>query len=444
MYGEVAGLLSAVFSGHQSAVFTFFIVTLIAMVVVYTQMKSRRLSWALLFGSVASIAFITLYAPDGSGYSEYVCTVNRQVGDSFTTLSGLLNIAIFAPIGFFSLMATRSLLIATVGPAVFSFGIEVSQGVMPFIARTCDSTDWVSNSSGGAIGAMVSWALIAAARNGSVRKPTRYNKRVSVALVAVAAGFGLLGKVALTPLFIDATGVQSASREMREIAQEKARNIFGNEVELGTVNHLPGVGEPPDIVTFHAGGANFSMEWPDHRRFQMYIGPWQKEFDKELDYLTVDGPFDIPRTADDALAIATYFVAEKFPWALIEAEAEAYSLDEEGQLGWMVNWRRYREGILMPMRLDVQIDLKGNVAQFIVAEIDDPHKGDIPSVLMSEHQARLIVNESGHGGDLNQGQLILSEIDGRWQVFWVLTDASGLSFRVNAESGKLETSMALQ
>ncbi|WP_182659974.1 VanZ family protein [Streptomyces calidiresistens] len=364
--------------------------------------------------------------------------MNQQFHHSITTLQGVLNVGMFMPVGFFTLLATRNFLLSAAGPAVLSFAIEITQGVAPFIARACDTTDWVSNSLGGALGAFLAYGYLRIRGVTAIGLPGARDKRIGLTLVAVVAGFGIVGRLTLMPLFTDATGVWAADDDMREAAREKAESVFGEGVVMSRVHHLPGVGGPPDTVTFNAEGANFSMEWPDTRRFQMYIGPWQKEFEKELSFFAVEGFPREPTNENDARKIAEKFASDHFPWALRESDVEVYPMDESGQLGWMVNWRRYRDEILMPMRFDVQVDSKGYIAQFIAADIDDPESELLPPVRITEEQARNAVLEESFEARLGEGEMILSEVEGEWRILWLLPDASGLVFAVNAETGLLE------
>ncbi|MQS05843.1 VanZ family protein [Streptomyces alkaliphilus] len=438
--GEVRGLLEAVFSGQGKALFVAGTLVLLIMVVTHRAAPCRKVSGALCAGAVTAVAFLTLHAPGGGDYNEYVCLVNRQVHHSFTTLQGVLNVGMFVPLGFFALLATRSLLLAVAGPAVLSLVIEIAQGVAPFIARSCDTTDWVSNSAGGLAGALLARGVLGTLGAGDVRWRDARDKRIGLVLITVVAGFGIMGRLTLMPLYTDATGVWAADGDMREAAREKAESVFGEGVVMSRVHHLPGVGGPPDMVTFNAEGANFSMEWPDTRRFQMYIGPWRKELEKELSFFAVEGFPGEPTNRNDAQKIAEEFAVDRFPWAIRESEVEVevHPVDGSGPSGWVVNWRRHRDGVLMPMRLEVQVDSKGYIAQFIAADIEDPESELLPPVRITEEQARKAVLEESFEAHLGEGEMILSEVEGEWRILWLLPDASGLVFAVNAETGLLE------
>ncbi|MFJ4003405.1 hypothetical protein ACIPWL_08125 [Streptomyces sp. NPDC090023] len=116
-----------------------------------------------------------------------------------------------------------------------------------------------------------------------------------------------------------------------------------------------------------------SQSWPDRENFTAHFTP------------TADGDgvhaYRVPgishpiTTADQAKRIATAYAARYAPWADPGAEISVHPVDSRLGAGWTTEWRRRKNDVLMPMRLDIAIEPSGRLIDLIARDVADP---DLP------------------------------------------------------------------
>ncbi|MEU6343741.1 VanZ family protein [Streptomyces sp. NPDC046977] len=412
-------MLHAVFDGHGRFIAIALLLTLATMAATYTWARRghhpRPWTTSCFTGSTAAVLLLTFWG-SGSGYVGN-CTISRQVSEAFLNDQGLLNVALFVPLGLFGALALRQPVAVALGAGALSLTIEVVQGTVPVVARTCDSSDWVANSTGAALGAALGWGLTAAAAR--MRVPAwRGNPRpFAWSLAGVLAVDALAGFLLMKLFFVDATSVQYGSAEMRKAAEARTREAFGTRLTVGKVQYVPG----SKFVVAVIGKGSIMLNWPDDGDFSADFMPYQEGVDSSLvSSITVVDGLRAPKSAQDARTIATYYVRQHFPWALPGSRVESRPVVDGGP-GWNVSWRRTVHGVLMPMRLDVKIDSTGRLFAIRVREVADPV--DVPAPQLTEPQARAAARRSP---DLNltpditigKGTLALADQEGTWHTVW--------------------------
>jgi hypothetical protein len=76
----------------------------------------------------------------------------------------LANVALFLVPVFFAALATRRPLVMFMAGAGLSALVEALQGLIPSLGRACDSYDWVVNTLGAAVGALLALGVLALAK----------------------------------------------------------------------------------------------------------------------------------------------------------------------------------------------------------------------------------------------------------------------------------------
>lgn len=118
--------------------------------------RHPRLSWALTGLTLLPVAALTLVPVRRELYD--VCTVQWSL-PTFGRVELTANVVLFVlPVLFAAVASRRPLLMLLAGSAL-SVVIEVFQALVPAIGRSCDTTDWLNNTIGAAIGAVL--AIIA-------------------------------------------------------------------------------------------------------------------------------------------------------------------------------------------------------------------------------------------------------------------------------------------
>lgn len=120
--------------------------------------------------TVLPVAALTL-VPTGDR-TLATCTVQFSV-PTLGTVETLANVALFFPPVYFAALATqRPLLLLTTGTAT-SAAIETLQAVVPAIGRTCDTNDWLMNTIGTTLAALLATATIALTNRTATKQPTK-------------------------------------------------------------------------------------------------------------------------------------------------------------------------------------------------------------------------------------------------------------------------------
>lgn len=307
-------MLQAVFAGHGRFVVLALLLVVIVMAATYIWARrhcSRTLTTTGLTGSLSAVLLLTFWG-SGSGYVGN-CTVNRQISEAFLNDQGLLNVALFVPLGFFGVLALRQPLAVIIGSSALSLTIEIVQATVPAVARTCDSSDWVANSAGGLIGAAVGWGLVRAGAYHRIPAWTGNPRPLVWGLVSTLAANAAAGALLVTPVFMDSTSVQYGSSAMREAVEARVREAFGEGVGVGRVQYV----SSGKFVVASVGKGSLQLAWPDNGQFSASFPPYQSGVDPSaVGSISVTEGLSAPRNEQDARKIATQYVREHFPWAL--------------------------------------------------------------------------------------------------------------------------------
>ncbi|WP_166347411.1 VanZ family protein [Phytoactinopolyspora limicola] len=115
----------------------------------------------LLGASLLPIAITTLVPVDRQ--LEEFCVVQWALPTP-SRVELMANVVLFvAPALLFAVITRRLLLTVLLGTGL-SAAVELVQALIPAIGRSCDTTDWLSNTIGVLIGAMLGWAALRLAR----------------------------------------------------------------------------------------------------------------------------------------------------------------------------------------------------------------------------------------------------------------------------------------
>ncbi|PUB19792.1 VanZ like protein [Promicromonospora sp. AC04] len=151
---------------HDLVPVAFLLIALVCLGVGYLALRhprSGRILWALLALAALPVIVLALVPTSISRPDDVVCTVQFSV----PTLGGvetLANIALFFPLTFFAALATRRPLLMFVAGSGLSAAIEALQAVAPAIGRACDTNDWMMNTIGAAVGALLAWGTMTVAK----------------------------------------------------------------------------------------------------------------------------------------------------------------------------------------------------------------------------------------------------------------------------------------
>lgn len=125
-----------------------------------------RVTWALFWISLVPTLLLAL-VPSSREVVER-CTVGWTL-PTFGRVELMANVILFVPPVLLAAIASRRPLVAFLGGVAGSAAVELVQALTPALGRSCDTNDWLTNSIGAAIGALLAGAAIWAAH----RRPAR-------------------------------------------------------------------------------------------------------------------------------------------------------------------------------------------------------------------------------------------------------------------------------
>ncbi|MFI8826356.1 VanZ family protein [Streptomyces sp. NPDC053431] len=387
-------MLYAVFNGHGMFVVLATLLSATVGFVVYKQSPSgteRRALKGLFGASVTAVVSLTLWSTGSPIRQPRVCVVNRDLVEPFTTDQGLLNAGLFLPIGLLGALATRKVVGTIAFGIVLTLAIETLQGSLTFLGRGCDTSDLLMNSLGVAVGALAGWLIT------TFEKPRAnflhpWRARSAYAAVSTVAGLALVWGLAIEPQPVDQTlGIGRASSAQEEAIQAAVDDAFDGHYEVSRVDFASGPDGTGTVMAQFVGGGSAELRWPDRETFHAYL---DMSSTGETSGYPLPGSNAAPGNEQQAQAVAQTYAARHAAWGLKDAQPKTTKVGDKAELGWMTSWRRFdRNGVLMPMRLDIQVDRVGRVSQLIMTSTPDPRisaprisKEDAVTAVLTAHK----------------------------------------------------------
>ncbi|MFD7538367.1 VanZ family protein [Streptomyces sp. NPDC059819] len=349
----------------------------------------------LLATCTAALCTVTLL-PGAAGMTVGQCDTGLPV-HVFTSSSSLLNIGLFIPPAALSTLLFRRPATVAAVFVLFSGLIEFIQSVTS-LGRSCTVTDVVANSIGALVG--VGGAAVWLGIGGrALRRPLRD--------FAWAAGIALSGSAALAYGFnSQVTGVNVVaiddSRRAVVDATEGSDTWLSAEAEavFGTGTRSTGTQVEKDgsrwKIIASTDRGTISGWWPDRTL------EWASASDQHGDAGTL--------TAAQAGGVARSFARTHFPDSLAGSDQTVRTLDDGPHAAYLVTYRRHRQGVLMPMRLDFTITRSGRIIGFTSEAVRDP----VPpraTVTVTGTTARRQPAKTA-GAEAASAQLLARQLDG--------------------------------
>ncbi|MFE3072000.1 VanZ family protein [Streptomyces sp. NPDC059247] len=399
--------------------------------------RSRAVFYGLWASSAAGPVLLTAWS--GSGVVTHLCAVNPSLTQSFATTQGQLNIVLFVPFGLFAVLATRRPLLSVGLGAVLSAMIETAQATVPFVTRLCDTDDLVSNTAGVLIGASAG-ALACRASFGGEPLGRAATRRAVGAGAAAVVLVSLTWATVIDPVrAVVPTDSPDASAQQTQALNTALTKALGGAYAVDAAKLHRNI-EGPSTVNTPLPGGFAELTWPDRERLTVHFTPTSQGEGTHA-YL-IPGASGPVRTAEEAQRVATRYARGYAPWALRDSRVRVWPVDARAEdLGWVVEWRRWRGKLLMPMRLDILIEPSGRMTDLIARHVDDPA---LPETKVGESEAweKFTAHHRVEPGRIvRERPVYLVERQGDdWRVHWRLAARDGgllLSATVDATTGEV-------
>lgn len=129
-----------------------------------------RAAWWLTGASLLPVAALTLVPVERELFAR--CTVHWALPTP-GRVELMANVVLFVAPVLLAGVATRRPVVVLIAASGLSAGIEALQALVTALGRSCDTSDWSSNTIGAVLGAALAWAavLLARRRTGRTRHP---------------------------------------------------------------------------------------------------------------------------------------------------------------------------------------------------------------------------------------------------------------------------------
>ncbi|MEU2386540.1 VanZ family protein [Streptomyces sp. NPDC012461] len=441
-------VLTAVFRGHEGFVVVGLVVVALAATVTYRAARTRTSRpgiLALWVSAVTSLVVLTTWTTGSIGDSA-VCVVNKDILEPFRGSQGLLNAGMFVPFGLLGVMATRRPALVALLGVLLSATIETLQGSASVVGRLCDTSDLVANSTGVLAGTAFGMILTRFDADTEKRLAHRTVRIMMIACCVTAIAIAATWVLRISPHVVERTVSDvEASQDQRNAIASAVRSAFGDHYSLESVRFTHGEGDDGTVVAAlsserSAGAGSAELTWPDNDQLSVNLVPTAIE--EGHSFTVPDAPNPVANTADARRAAVAY--AQRYaPWALEGSQLSVTPLDAGENTGWLVSWRKWEGKVLLPMRLDVQLERGGRLTDLIARNVPDPElppvrwKIDRAWTVFERHFAGLL-----EGGDRQEPVLLAQRREGHWRVDWLLTvrtPTDHYSAVVDASTGELHS-----
>lgn len=369
--------------------------------------RGRPATLATVFAaSLAGVTAVTLLPGTAGSSGEGVCDNGFSTTYLLGSPSALLNVALFVPPAFLAVLVfRRPLTVAASVPLASSF-IEFAQ--MHLVSgRACSLTDLVANSLGGLAGTAAAVLFLALSRRGlhGSWKDLAYGSGIAAAGAALAVGVFHSSAVAT---YDDITAQQQrearlqAAQGSSEWIDKAAIATFGAGTQITQVQK-EWRGKRA-LITAETDRGEISGWWPDRKLKEA------RSYDSEGE------PGRLSH--QQARKVGADFARAWFPQDVRGSRETVDTIAEEmgNRALYVLTYRRYTDGVMMPMRLDITITSAGRIMGFSALSVPDPA---LPKVGVGREEAEDIARRRLDASP-ETGVLLAQKIDGAWRPVWML------------------------
>lgn len=242
----------------------------------------------------------------------------------------------------------------------------------------------------------------------------------TLAVVGTTAVMGIFDS-RITPVDVVAQDDQTrslaeSSVQANEWITAAAKGIYGSDTEVtGSATQKSGNRLK---ITAETNRGSISGWWPD----KDLVSAWSSNTRGDEGSLSET---QVARAADK-------FARQWFPKNVAGSKQKIRSIGDGPTRAYTVIYRRYADGVMMPMRLDLTITTTARVIGFTAVTTDDPA---LPRVTIDEAKARdLARNETGLPTD--NTVLLAQQVAGTWRPVWIVGSGKQ-DITVDAATGKL-------
>ncbi|MFF0747200.1 hypothetical protein ACFYVL_43155 [Streptomyces sp. NPDC004111] len=351
---------------------------------------------AVLFAGALAV---TLNPGANNGPSELVCATGTTLHGALQTVPGQLNAVIFALPCFLLVLATRRPLTSLGITCLVVPGVELAQAALP-LGRTCTYIDLYLN----CIGAAAGWATATLwlwLRERGRSYPRTELLRGTVLTAGGALAVVLVFQTAITPVAGLSDG-QDLSPAQVSWARDTTLALFGSRTRVNSIRQTPQLGEQPLRIAVYTDQGHTELDWDHHRIFSAESKDGQGAAGNLTD-------IQLRRTA-------AQFANRWFARYTRGLQAQLRPLGkDDGPV--LISYRRHRNNVLMPMRLDFTLNRAGRLMALTTRFAPDPA---LPAVRVSRTQAEHTAEQTSSLKAIGTGFLLAEQVHEQWRPLWLI------------------------
>ncbi|WP_432140375.1 VanZ family protein [Streptomyces sp. bgisy084] len=372
--------------------------------------RGQSVSLALLFAvALAGVLTVTLMPGGGGSGQAGICDVGLPYGAFLTSESARLNVLLFVPVSCFAVLLFRRPVMTLAGTLALTCGIEWVQSWTD-MGRACSYDDIKANSLGGILGVALGIAGLWVHK----RRPPFSRKDL-----VWGAGAGALGALLLTASFAIAVKPVHGEEETQRLRARAAdmleqdawmertvAELYGKEARA-TRSSSEKLKDGHWRLTVETSRGTVVARWPDRKL----------EFLRPKSGESGTGSLSVA----ERRAAGERFAKKWFPREVAGAKATATAL--HGKHGpFVLTYRRYMKGVMMPMRLDLSVSSAGRVLSMAARSTQDPK---LPEATVTKAAAKKQAERGAGSSVANPVKLLAQRVDHAWRPVWMVALAPG-------------------
>ncbi|MFE9395633.1 VanZ family protein [Streptomyces flavidovirens] len=356
----------------------------------------------LFAASLAGVLAITLLPGNAGSAMDDMCDMGSPT-HMLTSSSALLNIILFIPAALLAVIVFRRPVTVAAASMLCSGTVELIQATGA-LGRSCSVTDIAANATGALLGACAGAAWL-----------WLREKRIEGLLRDVCWGGGLAvaGTAALAGLF------HSSVAPVDVVATENRRDTYMQSLEgsdewmTGAIKDVFGEGTKATATVMDKSGSRTRITMTTNRG---EVTGWWPDRTLERAWTTDEKVEDGDLSERQVRATGKSFAQQWFPDSVASSRETIEGVGEGNAKVYVLTYRRYKNDVMMPMRLDITITASGRMMGFASKPVPDPV---LPATAISQDDAmRLAKKETG--AEAEAAVLLAQEIGGHWRPVWMV------------------------
>ncbi|MGW1375514.1 VanZ family protein [Streptomyces sp. NPDC002446] len=385
--------------------------------VMVAKAKSRSIGLSLLFAAaLAGVLAVTLMPGGGGSGQAGICDTGLPMQGFLGSESARLNVLLFIPLSCLAVLLFRRPILALSGMLMLTCGVELVQSWTD-LGRACSYDDIKANALGSLLGAflgiVISW--VQKRRSPFTRADALWGICAgAVGVLILAASFAFT----VEPVHQEAKSqrMHANMKEMRKQdawLQKTVNDLYGKETQITQSTSEKLNGGRWRLKAETARG-DVTALWPD-RKLESFTSKMGAGDTGSL-------------SADEIRAVGDRFAKKWFPDEVAGAKVTYRTIHQRKGPRILV-YRRYVDGVMMPMRLDMTVSPAGRITAMAARSIQDPK---LQKTTVTKTVAKKQAEHIAGNADAVPVKLLAQRVNHAWRPVWMVSLVRGPERKVES------------